>query len=183
MDAVVSLLDADHERRVRDLWRELEADFGVLRVREILPFPHVTFQGAESYDERRVGPLLERLAHAARPFVIRTAGLGIFTGTKPVLTVAVARDAALDAFHRLVWDTLGAVASELSPYYAPGDRWMPHVTLAQHDLERTNLPAIVGALCERDFAWEIRIENLALLVKNERDETFEVRRYEFGVAR
>jgi 2'-5' RNA ligase len=183
MDGIISLLDTEHERRVRAIWRELESDFGLLRVRQIVPFPHITYQGAGRFEEQRIGPMLERIARDAQPFTVRTAGLGIFTGAVPVLTITVVRDAALDAFHRHVWDTVGDAASDFAPYYAPGDRWMPHITLAQYDLTCENLPPVVAALCGRDFEWDIQIDHLALLVEDVGLHTYGIRRYEFGAGK
>jgi hypothetical protein len=42
---------------------------------------------------------------------------------------------------------------------------MPHITLAHGDLDATNLPAIVEMLTERNFTWEIAIDNLALIYR------------------
>ncbi len=180
MNGVVSLLDAEHEVMVRALWSELERDFGVKRVREAVPFPHITYQGAGRYALKRVDTILERLARETAPFTVRTAGLGIFGGHRPVLSITVVRDAALDAFHRRVWEAVGDAASDLAPYYAPGDRWTPHITLAKGDLTADNLPAIIGALCGRSFEWDIRLDNLAFLNESEQVGGYEVRRYEFG---
>lgn len=180
MNGIVSLLDAEHEGMVRDLWRELERDFGVRRVGEVVPFPHITYQGARRYALKRMDAILERLARETAPFSVRTAGLGIFGGPQPVLTITVVRDTALDSFHRRVWEAIGDAASDLAPYYAPGDRWMPHITLAQGDLTRNNLPAIAGALCERPFEWDVRLGNIAFFQETEQVEDYELRRYAFG---
>lgn len=180
MNGVTSLLDAEHEGMVRDLWHELERDFGVKRVREAVPFPHISFQGAGRYALECIDAILERLARETQPFIVRTAGLGIFGGPLPVLTIAVVRDNALDSFHRRVWEAIGDTTSDLAPYYAPDDRWMPHITLAQGDLTRDNLPAIAGILCERPFEWDIRLDNLAFFMENQQAAGYEVRRYAFG---
>lgn len=180
MNGVVSLLDAEDEAMVRALWQELEREFGVKRVREAVPFPHITYQGAERYALKRTETILERFARDATPFTVRTAGLGIFGGPHPVLAITVVRDATLDAFHRRIWQAIGDAASNFAPFYAPDDRWMPHITLAQGDLTADNLPAIVGALCDRPLEWDIRIENVAFFRETERVEGYEVRRYTFG---
>lgn len=181
MNGVVSLLDAEHEGMVRDLWHELERGFGVERVREAVPFPHITYQGAGRYAQRRMNAILERLARESAPFTVRTAGLGIFGGPQPVLTITVIRDTALDSFHRRIWEAVGDAASDPAPYYAPGDRWMPHITLAQGDLTRDNLPAIISALSVRPFEWDIRLDNLAFFQENQQAAGYEVNRYGFGV--
>ena len=183
MNGIVSLLDADHEVMVRTLWSELERDFDVKRVREEVPFPHITYQGARRYALKRMDTILERLARETAPFTVRTAGLGIFGGPHPVLGITVVRDRALDDFHRRVWNAVGDAASELAPNYAPGDRWMPHITLAQGDLTTENLPAIAGALGQRTFEWDIHLDNLAFFNESEQVAGYEVRRYTFGSRR
>ncbi len=181
MNGIVSLLDADHEVMVRALWSELERDFDVKRVREEVPFPHITFQGAGRYALKRMDTILQRLARDTAPFTVRTAGLGIFSGPHPVLTIAVIRDRALDAFYRRVWEAVGDAASDLAPYYyASGDRWMPHITLAQGDLTADNLPAIASGLSQRPFEWDIRLDNLAFFNESKQVAGYELRRFAFG---
>jgi len=58
MDAVVSLLDEDHTQRVEKLQGELEQRFGVKRVRQLVPYPHITYHGAQRYDGSRLRSIL-----------------------------------------------------------------------------------------------------------------------------
>jgi 2'-5' RNA ligase len=161
--AVASLLDDPHDRLVRALWGELARDFGVLRVTEIVRDPHVTYQGAEQYDLDRLDTTLRAVAAATAPFTIYTTGLGIFTGLQPVLYLAVVRSAALATLHTALWDAVGTAGRDYSPLYAPAGPWTPHITLAQWDLTPDNIGPIVARLANRPLAWEIPIDNLAIL--------------------
>jgi 2'-5' RNA ligase len=183
MNAIVSLLDDEHIHRVTELWDELERADAVRRVRELVPYPHVTYQGAEHYDLDRLKPILEQVARDTKPFTLQTAGLGIFSGPQPVLYISVVRSQPLSAFHRALWQAIDNAGSDLSPYYSPDGSWMPHITLAQWDISAANLPAIIGPLSERPFAWDILVDNLALLVRAPAGESYTLRRrFDFGAA-
>src|SRR5262249_6812679 len=179
MNAVASLFDEEHDRRVRAICDELQQELGIRRVMDLVPWPHVTYQGAERYDHDRLDVALRGLADKTAPLSIQTTGLGIFTGPLPVLYLAVARTPQLSAFHTAVWQAIGDAGEDFSPYYTPNGVWTPHITLAQWDLTRENLPSIVGLLCERPLAWEIPITNLVLFTRD--DDTYTLwRRYNFG---
>lgn len=178
MNAIVSLLDQEYDRRVRDLWGELEATAAVRHLVELVPYPHITHHGAERYDEARAVPLLERLARDAKPFNVTTVGMGVFTGSLPVLYLAVARNPALQAFHDLLWRNIGDAASDHSHYY-DAQMWAPHITLAQWDVTPQNLPRLTGLLGGRNLEWEMPIDNVALVQYN--GERYDVtHRFSFG---
>ena len=163
MIAVVSLLDDHHDLQVRDLWAELAREIGVRRVTEIIRDPHVTYQGAEQYDLDQLDTALSAVAAATAPFTISTTGLGIFTGPQPVLYLAVVRSAALTTFHTALWDAIGAAGRDYSPLYAPVGPWTPHITLAQWDLIPDTIGPIAARLAVRPLAWDVSIDNLAVL--------------------
>ena len=162
MNAIVSLLDEEHDRQVRALWGDLEAAAGVRHLVEVIPYPHITYHGAERYDESRAVPLLERLARGAKPFTVTSVGMGVFTGPGPVIYLAVARNPALQAFHDQLWREIGSAASDQSHYYN-AQMWAPHITLAQWDVTPQNLPRLAGLLGERRLEWEMPIDNIALV--------------------
>ena len=167
MEAVVSLLDEEQTRAVEDIWAELERELGVRVVRERVPFPHVSYQGAERYDAARLDAALQRLAREANPFIIDTAGLGIFTGPLPVLYISVVRGPALAAFHGRVWQELAGTGTNISTLYG-AEHWMPHITLAQWDVTPENLSRVMRLLAGRPFSWQIPLTNLAY-VESESD--------------
>ncbi len=161
MHGVVSLLDMEHSRQVEALWAELAAAVsirGALRV----PYPHVSHHVAESYDLELLESVVRDAARETAPFHIRTAGVGIFTSLRPVVYLPVVRDPALTAFQAPFWHRLATVASGINRHYHP-DRWMPHITIGERDVDREAAGAIVRLLAERDLAWEIPIDNLTLL--------------------
>lgn len=162
MDGIVSLLDERHDRLVRDLWTELAHDWGVRNVADRVPFPHFSYQLAVAYDMARIRRSLQHLSTELHPFIMRTGGLGIFTRPQPVLYISVCRSATLSALHQTICDHLSTAGCGLDVYYRP-EQWTPHITLAQGDLNPTLLGRIVAAFSTRSFAWEITINQLALI--------------------
>lgn len=163
MNAVVALLDEQHNELVEALWEELEHDFGVRDTRHRVPWPHTSLHGAETYAIAEVDARLRELAGRIAPFVVHADGLGIFAGPLPVLYVRVQRNNALNALHDAVWEAVGAHAKTLSPYYAP-DRWAAHITLAQLDITPQTLGPVVTRLAARTIDWRITLPGLALIL-------------------
>jgi 2'-5' RNA ligase len=162
MHGVVSLLDDEHYTQVEEVWRELSDNFGVRGI-YVTPYPHFTYQVAEEYDVRAVGTILHDLAARMRPFRVRTAGLGIFTLSNPVLYIPVVRSPELNALHTEVWRAIAQTsASEVAAYYEPA-QWVPHVTLAHGDINHEQLAEIVRLLSTRNFHWELTVNNLSLI--------------------
>lgn len=159
---IVSLLDEPHYLAVEELWREFERRFGVSWLPSRVPFPHISFHVAEEYAIGRVEEMLSTLALGFSPIRVRTAGLGIFTASEPVLTLTVVRSPELDAMHRRIWEAVSGMTAGVMDYYRP-ENWVPHITLAQGDLNSTNLPRLVGAMIDRRLDWEIMIDNLTLM--------------------
>lgn len=161
MHGVVSLLDPQATRLVESLWVELENEFGLISL--YAPrIAHFSYQIAESYDLKRVGAALERFAQEQQPFSVKTAGLGLFTGSSPILFVPVVGNAELTRLHGALWQAIAGIGSGVSERYRPAS-WMPHITLAQGDLNSNNLPRIISWLVNRDFNWDMVVNNIALI--------------------
>jgi 2'-5' RNA ligase len=161
IEAVVSFLDEAHDEKVRGLWARLEENFGLQGIYSA-PFPHFSYHGAKAYDKECVENLLECVSKDSAPFVVRSTGLGLFHGEKPVLFIPVVRSAQVDGYHQKFWLELADTATKPNPHYQP-DRWLPHITLAYGDLTEEVLPEVIRFLSEQNFNWEIPIDNLALV--------------------
>ncbi|MDQ2717329.1 MAG: 2'-5' RNA ligase family protein [Chloroflexota bacterium] len=159
---MISLLDEEHTRAIKELWTELDRDFGVRRLSIILPYPHYSYQVARQYDEQQLVACIEDLARRTAPFRVTAGGLALFTGAHPVLYIPVLRTLALSQFQQTVCDTISSAGVGISPFYTP-ETWVPHITLAEHDLQRESLARIVARLYERELFWEIAIDNLAII--------------------
>ena len=137
-------------------------DFGVRQLAEVLPYPHFSCQIASHYDEAQLTSLVEQLAHQAIPFPIQAGGLALFTGLHPVLYVPIVRTIELSHFHQRVWQAISQTGEGIPSYYEPNS-WMPHITLAEHDLQAESLAQIMARFFTRELLWEIPIDNLAII--------------------
>lgn len=161
MAATASVLDDGHAAKVVELWDLLEAELGVKAVR-ISPVPHFSYQAARDFDLEVLADVVGKVAAKARPLRIRTAGLGVFTGPSPVLYIPIVRTPELTRLQLALWSA-GAVASEKPmPEYHPA-AWIPHVTLAQSDLTEELLPKAMALLNRHDMAWDLDVDNLAIV--------------------
>lgn len=177
MHAIVSLLDQVYYMEIEDLWAELDRKFGVRSI-YLTACPHFSYQVAEGYEVEALEAALQSVALNMAPFQIRTGGLGIFTGSNPVLFVPVVRTPELSELHQRLWDELSETARGLLGNYSP-ERWIPHITLAHADIDKNNLPKVIHLLGERDFDWEVQVDNLSFLYHTGADQEMRSR-FEFG---
>lgn len=161
MQAVVSLLDDTHQSMVEFLQSRLEGVLGVVGLFQT-PVAHISYQVAEEFDPEHLTATLLKVAATTKPFKVHTSGFGLFTRVLPVLYVPVARSPSLQTQHLNLWQSLSPAAHHLSPYYHP-DRWLPHITLSDHEDLPDYLPDITRLLSSVDLTWEIEITNVAML--------------------
>ena len=141
------------------------------------PYPHFSYHVAQHYDVEKLEPILKRITSNITTFPVRTSGLGIFTGTSPVLYIQVVRSLELTQLHGELWRELSMVGSGIQQYYHP-EQWMPHITIGFGDINKDKLSQIMPALATRDFNWEITIDNIAFIydtgTKQELKSRFEI---------
>jgi 2'-5' RNA ligase len=167
MFAIATLLDPNSDTQTRDFWQLLEKDCGLAGIKTA-PLPHFSWQGAEDYPVAEVERILTEITRRTTPFMIQTAGLGLFTGPVPVLYLALVKTEKLMIVHRSLWEIIGPLATGLNRHYSP-DLWMPHITIAFQDLNADNLACAVKNLIFKPVALEIHVDQLALLYQNEQD--------------
>jgi 2'-5' RNA ligase len=161
MQGIVSLLDGEARDRIDQLWEELRRDFGVRGIHS-KRFPHFSYHVADEYDLAKLRPELEQLAGAMRQFLARASGIGIFTRKEPVIYLPVVRSNELQNIHSGVARLAEPLATGINEYYAP-DIWIPHITVAEGDVDILVLPEIVRRLGERNLRWELPVTNLAVI--------------------
>lgn len=161
LQAVASLLVGEHRRAVEEIRSGLEERFGI-RGDYAGHLPHFSYQVAEEYDVGRLKELLRGFAREVSPFEVRTSGLGVFTGERPVLYVPIVRTPALSWLHRVLWRELSGTGQNISGYYRP-EYWIPHITLAQGERFEELLPDVLCWLKDREFGWKVPVNNLALI--------------------
>ncbi|QBD81628.1 hypothetical protein EPA93_38930 [Ktedonosporobacter rubrisoli] len=79
-----------------------------------------------------------------------------------MLYIPVVRTGELSCFHQELWSAISCAAQEIMPYYEP-EIWVPHITLAEHDIEAEKLSRLMARLFTRELHWKITIDNLALI--------------------
>jgi 2'-5' RNA ligase len=159
--AVASILPDEAAEQVKDLWAELERTLG-LRAATISPLPHFSYQVARDYDLDALQDVVASVARGARALRVQTAGLGVFTGPAPILHIPIVRSPELARFHVAVWSAAGVAAEKLDQHYHPAS-WVPHVSLAFGDTTPAKAAAAVELLAGRDLAWDLELDNLAIV--------------------
>ena len=160
MHGLVSLLPQPHYSLIEKLWQELESQFGLQGV-YVTPFPHFSWQIAQEYDFDRLEQILVPIAARFQPLTVRTTGIGLFTGIRPVIFIPVVKEPALLHLHQEIWEASQPAAQGLSPYYSP-PQWIPHITLALEDISAENIGPVMQSLAFRSFNWEMTVDNIAL---------------------
>ncbi len=178
MHGIVSVLDDQHFSLVESIWGELEEDCGLVGVK-MTPLPHFSWQIAEAYELEKTKETLRHVCRRLDPFLIHTGGLGLFTGSEPVLYIPIIKDTHLLNLHRSIWEQTKISVMGASPYYSP-DQWLPHITLAYGDVTQEKLACAMGKLSDRPFNWEISINHLALVYQPEGQQRWLSDRFDFG---
>ncbi len=147
-------------RRVREVWDALEAGAGLRGIRKI-PFPHVTLIGCEGIAHAQLEPLVEEVAAVTPPLRLRTVGFGLFLRPQPVFYAPIIRNPQLAELHGELWARVGGLGGRLYGLYGP-DRWLPHLTLAQGDLDQADLARVLEALVALDLELDFEVRNLTI---------------------
>jgi hypothetical protein len=160
---IVALLDEMHEQILQDLWQELERDFGIRHPFDN-PIPHITHLQAQKIREKSLEEALEKFATMQEPYLVRTAGLGIFTGERLALYVPVVRNPALTAVQTTLIATVAPAIEGMADTHQL-NHWLPHLTLIipTPELSATVLGKVVERLAPRSFIWEFKISRFAIL--------------------
>lgn len=161
MHGIVSLLDREHYAQVEELWADLKRLFGVEGV-YATPYPHFSYQVASYYNLDALEPALRQFAASHAAFQANTGSLGIFTGAAPVIYIGLPRGPKLAGFHQELWQALEQTGDGVQQYYHP-NFWMPHITIGFRDITSDKLADITRYLGERDFSWQVNVDNLALI--------------------
>jgi 2'-5' RNA ligase len=120
-------LDVDTTRRVRTLWRALEADgipsLGSLHQKHR---PHISLAAAHRIDPHAVAEALDGFP-VGRGLTVGIDFVGQFVGRVLWLGVTVTEE--LLTHHRAVHERLTAGGVDIWEHYRPG-RWVPHCTIS-----------------------------------------------------
>jgi 2'-5' RNA ligase len=68
----------------------------------------------------------------------------------------------LAVLHKQIAAAVAPLATGVNEYYAE-EIWIPHITIAEGDVDLLVLPEIIRRFGERNFQWEIRVTNFAVI--------------------
>jgi 2'-5' RNA ligase len=165
MHGIVSLLDPIYNQHVEELWHKLEVDCGLKGI-QVTPIPHFSWHVAQDYNQALLKPALEEIAKISQPFVVRTTGVGLFTGDNPVIFIPLVKDSNLLRMHEQLWERIKSAAVGPNPHYSP-ELWMPHITLSHGDLDGDRFLCAMEKLVIDPYKWEIKVDNIALISQAE----------------
>lgn len=167
MFAIATQLDQVSSSKTRVLWDWLETNCGLSGIR-LTPLPHFSWQGAESYEMEGLKDCLDKITGSIQPFEVNASGLGIFTGLKPILYIALVKTRKLMELHELLWESTRAFYHNANLLYFPS-YWVPHITLAYQDLSVEGLACAIKVLSSRPFDMSIFVNNLSVIYANNTD--------------
>lgn len=180
MYAIVSQLDAQHQQLTENLWTELDKKFG-LQGAYTKSFPHFSYHVAQEYDLGMLEPLVQRIAQNTQPFQVTTSGLGVFTGSLPILYIPVVRTQELSQVHQALWHKASKTGSGIIEHYHP-ERWLPHITLAFSNIHHEHFPSVIQFLSKQTLSWNITVNNLSLIESSGQEPKLHFQ-YSFGDSR
>jgi len=158
---VVSLLDSKHDAQVRRIWEGLKTECAWTGPNP-KDVPHFSWHVAESYDEEHLAGTLLEICSRWKPFMVQTAGIGIFAAEKPVIYIALVKNQHLIQLHHMLWERLQGLGQGVSPYYAP-DAWMPHITVAYEGVNPQSIGCLMQELAFKPLRWDIMVDNLIMV--------------------
>jgi 2'-5' RNA ligase len=164
MLAVASLLDPENTEKVNQIVSQLDTIFG-LRGVQLTPYPHITWLTTDVLHMSDLKDYLSKISAAEEPIKVRTMGIGIFPGEKPVIYIPILRTRDVNRMHARLFQEIGEFSEQTGHFYDPG-LWMPHLTLALGDTSSWSLAPVLHYLNQFRFDWDITLDNLCIIKKS-----------------
>jgi 2'-5' RNA ligase len=177
MFAIATILDPTADQQTKFLWDWLELNCGLSGIR-VTPLPHFTWLSAPEYDFSRMEDYLRAYARRATPFKVKGSGLGLFSGEEPVLYIPLAKNDSIIGIHRNLWKEVEKDKDLLNQNYSP-EIWIPHITLANNDVNKESLSCSIPELALRQIELDVMVDNLSIIYKLD-DQVGIKSRFEFG---
>jgi 2'-5' RNA ligase len=165
VDHVVVPLDRDHEDALDELIEGIRTAAGMVPA-PARSHPHITLITHQGLPVDQVAAAIAPVVTAAPPFTVHAHGYGIFTGpssSELSLHVPIVSDRRLNALHRELCSALRHAGAEIAGWTEP-DRWTPHVTLVDRDLDPARLGRAAAWLAPRHHpSWNIPVREVSLI--------------------
>lgn len=159
MAGIISLLGGRDADNVERLMAAMASEFGVPRG---FPGgePHVSYHLGDYRPEPPATTRMADVAASVKPFDVQISGYGVFGGHSPVLYLAVARGPELSSLHAAIVAAFASLGFANNPYYEPAN-WLPHITIAQQNLDREAFPQIASWLGRQHLRFTARLSSIA----------------------
>lgn len=161
MLAIASMLDTAADKKTHELWDWLDEHCGMSGIK-LTPLPHFSWQSAEEYHVEKIEDILSQIAQETEPFEITTAGYGVFSGLSPVLYLTIVKTEHLLMLHKRIWNEALPYVGKKNVYYGP-DLWVPHISLAYHDLNSETIACAMKDLINIPCKLTITVNNLVFI--------------------
>lgn len=178
MHTIISELDHETSKIVRDLWQKLHDQCGLKGI-YLTPTPHFTWLVANEFDVEQVKTILKMLVEQVQIFQLQTFGLGIFSGEEPVLYLPLVKSLEMIDLHCQIWKHIAPLSQALKMYYSP-KLWVPHITLARKDLSQETLSCAVNAIAFKQIELYVKVNNLAIAELDDDEVGKIVQKYQFS---
>lgn len=164
MQALLSILPDPFYSEISEIWNQLENKFDVKFIKNSVPFPHFTWNVAEEYLMKDKLEYFRLKFKKIDSFVIKTSGIGIFTGEKKVIYIPIKPSKELFEYHKMIWEFSNIENTKLNDYYSP-ENWFPHITLAVEDVKTENIGKVVEFLSDKKFKYDIKIDSITFVYR------------------
>lgn len=173
---ILSLLEGEPYRQVREIWKYLEEKYGLVAV-QAFPHPHLSFQGGVTCCVEEIAENCQWLLDRLDPIDIEVTGLGHF-GDR-VIYLEVKPTPNLRQVNRLVNEYLAMRCQSLFPLYTP-QQWVPHITLAVDDLTEDIFERVWSDLSRSPLVFQQTLHSLCLVGRQDHSCYTIVREWRLG---
>jgi 2'-5' RNA ligase len=160
MQALIAEFSEESNEIIRSIWSQVETSCGEKSKLSFI-YPHFTWQAAERYQVQEFEMILRNAFLGQRPFKIKLAGIGIFTGEKPVVYLNMVKTPFISKIHGVITDVSQAYITSLESYWLP-ENWMPHLTLMEPGTDLKTISEFLPCILERKFNKEIEVKSICL---------------------
>jgi hypothetical protein len=164
--AIASVMNNEENIKIHDIWDNLQSECHLNAVK-ISPIPHFSwYTYVNVHDQNELEHELCKWATMHAPIKLQVNGLGIFPGEKPVLYLPIVRNYILSMYHIDLIQKISPYVEGPASFYT-SESWMPHVTLAIHDLNDENLNCAINQCLTHSLSFELYIDHVAILYLDE----------------
>ncbi len=175
MNGIVTKLPEFIKYEVESIWNLFKVKLNMERIMST-SFAHITWVIANCCDEERVNEVLEKFGRTKTPFVVKTNGIGIFTGKRPAMYIQIKPDIEMLNFQNELFGLFSPYAYRMKKNYRK-EVWIPHISLATEDLSTENITAAVKWILHKSLKYDIRIDSFSLVRKEKNKDMEVVNRY------